>query len=71
MSAALPTRGRQVARRVADAPLWAHALALLVGLLVLLPIVGTQASYSADEGAAIIQARSLAPINIHSELPGA
>jgi hypothetical protein len=44
---------------IAGAPLAAHAAALLVVLLVLLPIVGTTASYSADEGAVIIQARSL------------
>jgi hypothetical protein len=45
---------------VASAPLGAHAVALLVLLLLLLPFVGTDTSYSADEGAAIIQAQSLA-----------
>ncbi|MFL6204138.1 MAG: hypothetical protein ACJ739_02190 [Acidimicrobiales bacterium] len=52
--------GIDVLDRLASAPLWAHASALLVALFVLLPVVGTSASYSADEGAAIIQARSLA-----------
>ena len=36
------------------------AFALLVVLLALVPVVGPNASYSADEGAAIIQASSLA-----------
>jgi len=43
------------------APLWAHAAALAVVLLALIPIVGgTGASFSADEGAALVQARHLA-----------
>jgi len=54
--------------RVATRPLWArlwslpvraHLLALSAILLLLLPIVGTSQSFLADEGAAIIQARSL------------
>lgn len=46
------------ARRWA-APLWAHAAALAVVLIALVPVVGTGASFSADEGAAIVQARHL------------
>jgi hypothetical protein len=42
------------------APLWAHAVALAVVLMALVPVVGTGASFSADEGAAIVQARHLA-----------
>lgn len=41
-------------------PLWAHLAALAAVLLVLVPVIGTDASFSADEGAAIVQARSLA-----------
>lgn len=41
-------------------PLWAHLVALAVVLVVLLPVIGTSASFSADEGAAIVQAKSLA-----------
>lgn len=48
-----PDRGREL-------PLGGHAVALLVVLVALLPVVGWEASYSADEGAAIIQAQSLA-----------
>jgi len=40
--------------------LWAHAAALAVVLLALVPVVGTGASFSADEGAAIVQAHHLA-----------
>jgi hypothetical protein len=47
-------------RRAWAAPLWAHAAALAVVLLALLSLVDPSTSYSADEGAAIIQARSLA-----------
>jgi hypothetical protein len=39
---------------------WAHVLALALVLLALVPVIGTQASFSADEGAAIVQAQSLA-----------
>ena len=42
-----------------ELPLWAHLLALAVGLLLLVPVVGTSQSFLADEGAAVIQARSL------------
>lgn len=42
------------------APLWAHVAALGVVLIALIPVIGTAASFSADEGAAIIQAHSLA-----------
>ena len=41
-------------------PLWAHLVALAVVLVVLVPVIGTSASFSADEGAAIVQAKSLA-----------
>lgn len=51
--------GTATARRFHDAPLWAHAAALAVLLLALVPVIGTGSSFSADEGAAIIQARSL------------
>ncbi|MDQ6928511.1 MAG: hypothetical protein M3159_07600, partial [Actinomycetota bacterium] len=47
------------ARRLWDAPVWAHLLALTAVLLVLLPVIGTSSSFLADEGAAIIQAHSL------------
>ena len=47
-------------RRVWAAPLWAHVLVLGVGLLALVPVVGTSSSFSPDEPVAITQARSLA-----------
>src|SRR5215217_2863163 len=40
-------------------PLRAHLAALAVVLLALVPLVGTSASFSTDEGAAIVQAHSL------------
>lgn len=46
-------------RRLWDVPLGAHVAALAVVLLALIPLIGTSASFSADEGAAIIQGRSL------------
>ncbi|MGI9080533.1 MAG: hypothetical protein ACR2GF_06920, partial [Acidimicrobiales bacterium] len=47
--------------RLWAAPLWAHAAALAVILLALIPVLGgTGASFSADEGAALVQARHLA-----------
>lgn len=46
-------------KRLWRAPLRAHVAALAVVLLALVPLIGTGASFSADEGAAIIQARSL------------
>lgn len=45
--------------RVWALPAWAHLAVLAVVLLVLVPVVGTSQSFLADEGAAIIQARSL------------
>lgn len=48
------------ARRLWDAPLGVHLGALAVILLALLGVIGASSSFSADEGAAIIQARSLA-----------
>ncbi|MFN2504210.1 MAG: hypothetical protein ABR540_08265 [Acidimicrobiales bacterium] len=47
------------ARRIWGAPLWAHLAALSVILVLVMPLAGTSASFSADEGAAIIQAQSL------------
>ena len=41
------------------APVWAHLAALAVVLVSLLAVVGTSSSFSADEGAAMVQARSL------------
>ena len=41
-------------------PLWAHVLVLTIGLLALVPVVGTSSSFSPDEAVAITQARSLA-----------
>jgi len=39
--------------------LWAHALALAIVLVAMIPIVGTQSFFSADEGAAVAQAQHL------------
>lgn len=47
-------------RRAWARPMWAHVAALALILLALVPLVGTGSSFSADEGAAIVQARSLA-----------
>ena len=47
-------------RRLWDAPVRMHLLGLALVLLVAVPIVGTNASFSSDEGAGIIQGRSLA-----------
>ena len=46
-------------RRIWSLPVWAHLLALSAILLLLVPVVGTSQSFIADEGAALIQARSL------------
>ena len=46
--------------RAWDLPLKAHLAALAVVLVALMPLIGTGSSFSADEGAAIVQARSLA-----------
>jgi hypothetical protein len=46
-------------RRLWDAPLGVHLAALALVLLALVPVVGTSSSLSADEGAAIVQAKSL------------
>lgn len=51
---------RQSWQRAWDLPVRAHLAALAVVLLALVPLVGTGSSFSADEGAAILQARSLA-----------
>src|SRR3954451_990066 len=48
-----------IVRRIASAPLAMHAAALAVVLVALLPIIGTTGQFSADEGAAIEQARQL------------
>ena len=50
---------RSMVRRLWDAPLGFHLLGLALVLLVMVPVVGTDASFNSDEGAAIIQARSL------------
>jgi hypothetical protein len=47
-------------RRAWGLPVWAHLLALGAVLLLLVPVVGTSQAFLADEGAAMIQARSLA-----------
>ena len=41
-------------------PVWTHLVALALVLLALVPVVGANASFTGDEGAAIIQARMLA-----------
>ncbi len=46
-------------RRLWDLPFRAHVAALAVVLLALVPLVGTGSSFSADEGAAVVQAKSL------------
>jgi len=46
-------------RRIWHLPLRAHVAALAVVLVALVPLIGTGSSFSADEGAAIVQARSL------------
>ncbi len=51
---------RHVLRRAWAAPLYAHVATLAVLLLALIPVVGTSASFSPDEGAVVIQARSVA-----------
>jgi hypothetical protein len=45
--------------RVWARPLWNHVAALAVILIALVPVIGTGASFSADEGAAIVQAQHL------------
>jgi hypothetical protein len=47
-------------RRMEHVPLWAHLVALAVALLAMVPVIGTDASFTGDEGAAIIQAQMLA-----------
>ncbi|HEV3401140.1 MAG TPA: hypothetical protein VG078_04905, partial [Acidimicrobiales bacterium] len=47
-------------RRVWRLPLGVHVAALAVVLVALVPVVGPGVSFSADEGAAIVQARHLA-----------
>ena len=46
-------------RRAWDLPPRVHLAAMAAVVLALVPLVGTGASFSADEGAAIVQARSL------------
>jgi hypothetical protein len=57
---AAPAIAHGAARRIWDAPPWRHLLALALLLVILVPVVGTGSSFSSDEGAAIVQARSLA-----------
>lgn len=57
-----PDRSAPTPHRLAAAwwaPVWAHQAVLAVVLVAVLGIVGTAGSFSADEGAAIVQARSL------------
>jgi hypothetical protein len=56
---AAPARRRPRLGSVWAAPVWAHLAALGMVLLCLLGVIGTSPSFSADEGAAVIQARSL------------
>nr|MDQ3642370.1 hypothetical protein [Actinomycetota bacterium] len=51
---------RGALRRLWDAPVRMHLLGLALVLLAMVPVVGTNASFSSDEGAGIIQGRSLA-----------
>ena len=51
---------RELLRRAWAAPLAAHAAVLAVLLVSLVPVIGTSASYSPDEGAVVHQVRSLA-----------
>ena len=56
------------------APVWAHLVALALLLVAMMAVVGTASSFSADEGAAIVQARSLsegAGWLVEHPLPGA
>ncbi|MFN8036525.1 MAG: hypothetical protein U0V73_11370 [Acidimicrobiia bacterium] len=55
-----PIRGPGVLARLWALPVAAHSAVLLVVLVALLPFVGTSGIFSADEGAAIVQARQLA-----------
>jgi len=59
-SGAGPAPRRRGWRRAWGLPVWAHLVALTLILLVLVPVVGRPQSFLADEGAAILQARSLA-----------
>jgi hypothetical protein len=52
--------GDGLGARFLRAPLIAHGALLLAVLLLLLPIVGLKGLFSADEGAALVQARHLA-----------
>jgi hypothetical protein len=54
---------RSLGRRLWAAPPRVHLVGLALVLLAMVPIVGTHASYSSDEGAAVIQGRSLAAGN--------
>ena len=46
-------------RRIWAAPLWAHAAALAVLLLALLPVMGPESTFTGDEGAYALQVRAL------------
>src|SRR5258708_6417117 len=54
-----PDDTRSLLARLGAAPLWAHAVALALVLVAVLPLVGTHSQFSADEGAAIAQAKLL------------
>ncbi|MDQ4133850.1 MAG: hypothetical protein M3179_11755, partial [Actinomycetota bacterium] len=55
-----PDRPPNRLRRAWAAHLWVHLAALAVILFALMPLVGTDVVFSADEGAAALQAESLA-----------
>lgn len=56
----VPAGSPGIVRRFWDAPPWKHTVALALLLIALVPVVGTSSSFLSDEGAAIIQGRSLA-----------
>ncbi len=57
---ALPARRRNAADRLWGLPVRTHLLGLALVLVALVPVVGTASSFLSDEGAAVIQGRSLA-----------
>lgn len=59
MPAADLRRTTTIGRRLGAVPLAAHAAALAMVLLALVPVLGRDALFSADEGAAVAQARLL------------
>lgn len=55
-----PVRPSPIWTRIWRLPVWAHLAALGAILLLLVPVVGASQTFIADEGAAMIQAQSLA-----------